>query len=91
MIKSFLHLFCSLKKEPIRESQVLFEFEPQNTSFQQIVPRSFRCLNALKLANKIVGVKPLLRKLFFEMDNCVKDNNNCLVGVSFLANCSRSF
>jgi len=25
---------------------------------------------------KIVGVKPLLRKLVFQMDNCVKDNKN---------------
>jgi hypothetical protein len=34
-------------------------------------------LNALKLVDKIVGVKPLLRKLLLHMDNCVKNNNNC--------------
>jgi hypothetical protein len=62
--------------EPIRESQVLFEFEPQNTFFQQILQGSSHCLNALKFANKIVGVKPLPRKLFIQMDNCVKDNKN---------------
>jgi hypothetical protein len=28
-----LHLFQSFEKEPIKESQVLFEFEPQNTFF----------------------------------------------------------
>jgi hypothetical protein len=33
-------------------------------------------LNAFKLANKIVGVKPLPGKLLLQMDNCVKDNNN---------------
>jgi hypothetical protein len=33
-------------------------------------------LNALKHADKIVGVKPLPRKLFLHMDNCVKDNKN---------------
>jgi hypothetical protein len=33
-------------------------------------------LNALKLEDKIVGLKPLLKKLFFQMDNCVKDNKN---------------
>jgi len=33
-IGSLLHLFCTLKKEPVRESRVLFEFEPQNTLFQ---------------------------------------------------------
>jgi hypothetical protein len=27
--------------------------------------------------DKIVGVKPLLNKLLFQMDNCVKDNKNC--------------
>ncbi len=76
MIMLLLRLFCNLEKEPIMESWVLFEFEPQNTFFQQIVQGSSRCLNALKHANKIVGVKPLLRKLLLEMDNCVKDNKN---------------
>ncbi len=33
-------------------------------------------MNALKLINKIVGVKPLLKKLLLQMDNCVKDNKN---------------
>jgi hypothetical protein len=33
-------------------------------------------LNALKLADKIVGVKPLPKKLNFQMDNCVEDNKN---------------
>jgi hypothetical protein len=33
-------------------------------------------LNALKHANKNMGVKPLPRKLFLQMDNCVKDNKN---------------
>jgi hypothetical protein len=37
---------------------------------------SSHCLNALKVANKIVGVKPLPRKLLFKLDNCVKDNKN---------------
>jgi len=27
--------------------------------------------------DKIVGVKPLPRKLLLQMDNCVKDNENC--------------
>ncbi len=27
--------------------------------------------------DKIVGVKPLPRKLFLRMDNCVKNNKNC--------------
>jgi len=77
MIGSLLCLFCTIKKEPIRESHVLFQFEPQNTFFQQILQRSSCCLNALKHADKIVGVKPLPRKLLLHMDNCVKDNKNC--------------
>ncbi len=33
-------------------------------------------MNALKPSNKIVGVKPLPRKLLLHMDNYVKDNKN---------------
>jgi hypothetical protein len=54
----------------------LFEFEPQNAFFQQIMQGSSHCLNALKLANKIVGMKPLPKKLFLQMDDYVKDNKN---------------
>jgi hypothetical protein len=36
-IRSLLCLYSSLKKELIKESQVLFEFEPQNAFFQPIV------------------------------------------------------
>ncbi len=72
----FLRLFHILEKEPVRESQILFEFEPQNTFFQQILQGSSCYLNALKPADQIVGVKPLLRKLLLQMDNCVQDNRN---------------
>jgi hypothetical protein len=72
--------------ELVKDSWVLFEFEPQNAFFQQILQGSSRCLNALKPTNKIIGVKPLLRKLLLQMDNCVKDNKNChmLVFLSLL-------
>jgi hypothetical protein len=85
-IGSLLCLFCSLEKEPIRESRLLFEFEPQNTFFQQILQGSSHCLNALKLVGEIVGVKPLPRKLLLQRDNCVKDNKDChlLVFLSLL-------
>jgi hypothetical protein len=33
-------------------------------------------LDALKPINEIIGVKPLPRKLFLQMDNYVKDNKN---------------
>jgi hypothetical protein len=54
----------------------MFEFKLHNALFQQILQGSSHCLNTLKLVNKIVGVKPLTRKLFLRMDNCVKDNKN---------------
>jgi hypothetical protein len=36
-IGSFLRFFCMLEKERIKESRVLFQFEPQNAFFQQIL------------------------------------------------------
>jgi hypothetical protein len=89
MIGSLLLLFRSLEKKPIRESWVLFEFETQNAFFQQILQGSSHCLNALKPTDKIVGVKSLLRKLIFQMDNCVKDNKNhhLLMFLSLLTTC----
>jgi hypothetical protein len=62
---SFCACFTTLKwMEPIKESWVLFEFETQNAFFQKSMQGSSHCLNALKLVDKIVGVKPLPRKLF---------------------------
>ncbi len=81
---SLLCLFRNMEMEPIKESQVLLEFEPQNTFFQQILQGSSHYLNALKLGDKIMGVKPLPRKLFLQMDNCVKDNKNHQLIMKFL-------
>ncbi len=53
----------------------MFEFEPQNAFFQQILQGSSHCLIALKTTDKIVVANPLRRKLL-QMDNCVKDNKN---------------
>jgi hypothetical protein len=75
-IGSFLCLFRRLEKK----SRVLVEFEPQN-----ILEGSSCCLNALRHTNKIVGVKPLLRKLLLQMDNCVKDNKNRHLNMLFLS------
>ncbi len=46
-------------------------------------------MNALKPMDKIVGVKPLPRKLLLQMDNCVKDNMNhhMLMFLSLLTVC----
>jgi hypothetical protein len=62
-IGSLLCLLCSLEKEPIKESQVLLKFEPQNTFFQQILQGSSHCSNVFKPTKKIVSVKSLSRKL----------------------------
>ncbi len=40
---------------------------------------------------KIVGVKPLPRKLLFQMDNCVKDNKNHHLPAKFLKKFNRGF
>jgi hypothetical protein len=36
----------------------------------------FYCLVALKVSENFINAKSLLKKLFFQMDNCVKDNKN---------------
>jgi hypothetical protein len=84
-----LCLFHNLEMEPVRESWVLFGFEPQKAFFQQILQGNSHCLNALKLVDKIVGVKPLPRKLLLQMDNCVKNNKNrqLLTFLSLLITC----
>jgi hypothetical protein len=89
MIGLLLCLFCSLEMEPVRELGVLVKFEPENTFFQQILQGCSCYLNALKLVDEIMGVKPLPRKLLLQMDNCVKDNKNCdmLVFLSLLTTC----
>jgi hypothetical protein len=63
--------------EQVKESWVLLEFESQSAFFQQFLQGSSHCLNALKLTDKIVDVKPLPRKLLLQMDNCVKNNKHC--------------
>jgi hypothetical protein len=35
------------------------------------------CLVALKVSENFINAKLLFKKLFFQMDNCVKDNKNC--------------
>jgi hypothetical protein len=66
-----------LEKEPIKESRILFEHESQNAFFQRLTHGGSRCLVALKVPKNFIGAKSLFRKLFHQMDNCVKDNKNC--------------
>jgi hypothetical protein len=84
-----LCLFHNLEMELVRESWVLFGFDPQKAFFQQILQGNSHCLSALKLVDKIVGVKPLQRKLLLQMDNCVKNNKNrqLLTFLSLLITC----
>jgi hypothetical protein len=42
-------------------------------SFNDWCIRGFHCLVTLKALEKFISAKPLI----FQMDNCVKDNNNC--------------
>jgi hypothetical protein len=65
-----------LEKEPLHESQRLFNHELQNEFFEQLMQGSLQCLKALKVLEQAVGAKPLPKKLLLQMDNCVKDNKN---------------
>jgi len=56
--------------------QILFEHEPKNAFFWRLMHGGSHCLGALKALENFSSVKPLLRKLLFQMDNCVKDNKN---------------
>jgi hypothetical protein len=64
-IGSLLRLFRTLEKEPIRESKVLFGFQPQNSFFEQIMQGSSCCLLPLQVPNKILDMKALPRNLLF--------------------------
>ncbi len=70
-----------MKKEPINESRILFEHEPQNAFFHPLKQGSFHYL-----LKKLISVKPLTRKMLLQMDNYVKDNKNrhLLTFLSFL-------
>jgi len=65
-----------LEKEPINESKIIFEHKPQNAFFQKLMHGSSFYLVSLKALEKFINAKPLLRKLFFQMDNCVKNNKD---------------
>jgi hypothetical protein len=77
MIRFLLWLFRTLKNEPINESKIIFAHEPQNAFFQKLMHGGSHCLATLKVSKNFTSVKPLPRKLFFQMDNCVKDKKNC--------------
>jgi hypothetical protein len=70
---SLLQLLGALEKEPLNESQN----EPQNAFFWRLMHGGSHCLGALWALENFTSVKPLLRKLLFQMDNCVKNNKNC--------------
>jgi hypothetical protein len=62
MIGLLLRLFRNLEKSQLR-SWVLFEFEPQNAFFQQILQGSFRCLNALKACEQNCGCEAIAKEV----------------------------
>jgi hypothetical protein len=61
------------KKKLINESRILFEHEPQNAFFHRLTQRSFHYI-----LKKFIIVKPLPRKMLFQMDNYVNDNKDYL-------------
>jgi len=71
-----LLLFRTLEITSVLESKLLFEEPPQNSFFACLLQGKSCCICELRTLEKIVGVKPLLRNLLFQMDNCMKDNKN---------------
>ncbi len=65
-----------MEKEFVNESRIIFEHEPQNAFFRRLMHGGYCCLATLKVSKNFINVKLLLKKLFFQMDNCVKDNKN---------------
>jgi hypothetical protein len=65
-----------LEVSSVAESKLLFEEPPQNSLFAHLLQGKSHCVCELCTLEKIVGAKPLLKKLLFQMDNCVKDNKN---------------
>ncbi len=72
----FCTCFVTLKRNQSGSHGFCLSLNPKTHFFQQILQGNSYCLNALKHEDKIVGEKPLPRKLLLHMDNCVKDNKN---------------
>jgi hypothetical protein len=93
-IGSLLQLFWALEKDLINESRVLFEHAPHwNAFFQRLMHGDSHCLATLNVLEKYcINVKPLLRKLLFQMYNCVKDRKNYHLNTCIFIspNCKRS-
>jgi hypothetical protein len=74
---NFCICFITLKRNKLRNHRFCLSLSPKTHFFNKFCKEDLVVLNALKLANKIIGVKPLRRKLLLQMDNYVKDNKNC--------------
>jgi hypothetical protein len=66
------------------KSKILFKCLPQKKKFAHLLQGKSCCIDELKPPNQLIGHKPLLRNLLLQMDNYVKDNNNCYL-LAFLS------
>jgi hypothetical protein len=66
----------TLEATAILESKLLFKHPPHNSFFACMLQGKSCCIRELCTLDQIVGSKPLLINLLFQMDNCVKDNKN---------------
>jgi hypothetical protein len=71
-----LQLFCTLEVAFVAKSKLLFEEPPYNSFFVFLLQGKLCCVRELCTLEKIVGTKPLPKKLLLQMDNYVKDNKN---------------
>ncbi len=69
-------LFHTQKMASVVKSKLLFEEPPQNSLFAHLLQGKSHCVCELCMLEKIIGVKPLLKKLFLQMDNCCENNKN---------------
>jgi hypothetical protein len=61
---------------PTNYGLILFEHFLQNKFFACLLQGKLCYKFELKTPSQSIGPKPLLKKLLFQMDNCVKENKN---------------
>jgi len=72
----FCACFGALKRSQLRSHKFYFNLNPKMDSSNKSCKEVLVVWMHWNLQKKIVGVKPLPRKLLLQMDNCVKDNKN---------------
>ncbi len=75
-IVSLLQLLRMLEVVTVLKSKLLFEDPPHNSFFARLLQGKSHCVRKLWTSDQTIGVKPLAKKLLFQMDDFVEDNEN---------------